>query len=505
MVKLWLMLELGNYKNRVKGYLGIIGIYILPTLLIALLEYFKSPSLILSSKGIIVSLVISNLAIISITHYLIHKFFFKKLENDVLIKFLPDKINEYIKVRLLMLLIKWNLPFIVSSILSFKKILKVSNAVFLIGTVLFVISWFIINFLIAIYTRYILNVLRGKTEKLVKVILFLICIILIMVLPQYSVLVLLKELSLGIKNGININYINVNIFHIIALLLIFATSMFILKVSDNSSFKINIRKIVINKSVNIKFKKNKKSVRYFSKLIKIILGNLPDLEREILIKDLKDFVRDNKITLYSVIFLQLFINLFMLYIYKNIEVKNILGSVELFVSLNVVLFIFMGIMYLFMGRLSLKDNLEIDKDMEILTRYNIYVTKSNLISIKRKLANICLFYPMFMFYPIAFIININIWSWYGIVLSIIPIIIIKKLLSLSLIRKVNKENSTSVLLKIVNMILVGGACVLYLQLLDGESTLPFQNSLVLWGIINMLLVIDYAINLNIYKIKREKI
>ena len=70
-----------------------------------------------------------------------------------------------------------------------------------------------------------------------------------------------------------------------------------------------------------------------------------------------------------------------------------------------------------------------------------------------------------------------------------------------LVRHINKEESTYIILKIINMSLIGLICILFLQFLNGKSH-NITNSLILWGFVNLTLMICYLFNTHIDKIKK---
>lgn len=85
MFKLWFMIECGkNYKNKFISYLKLICNYILPTLLVCSMS--SNSGFIFRTKVHFELFIISNLIIIAITHYMLQKLFFSKLESDVIIK-----------------------------------------------------------------------------------------------------------------------------------------------------------------------------------------------------------------------------------------------------------------------------------------------------------------------------------------------------------------------------------------------------------------------------------
>ncbi|MDF2504499.1 hypothetical protein [Clostridium sp.] len=163
MFKLWFMIKYSknkkDFKNKLISYLKFMRTYILPTLLMYLFSMCLHP--VFTAADHLKLFALYNLIIIFGTHFMLQKFFFTKLEKDVVIKFLPDRIYDYIKVRLIMLLLKWNLPFILTSTLCLRGIFIGSNFIFYLGAILLVTGWFIINYLVALYLRHMKNNIHG--------------------------------------------------------------------------------------------------------------------------------------------------------------------------------------------------------------------------------------------------------------------------------------------------------------------------------------------------------
>lgn len=488
MLKLWFMIEYRkDYKNKLVSYFKFICNFILPTLLGYIISI--NSDLVFSPKVHMEFVIISNLIIIAITHYILQKLFFSKLESDVIIKFLQGKMYNYIKVRLFMILLKWNLPFILPSILGLKRIFSRSNFIFYLSAILFIVSWFLINYLIALYVRYIINTTKGIKRFIVNTVIYIIYFMLIIVLPQYIAYKILDNIDTTNKNYNMVRYSNINIYCFITIVIILIFSILLVSFTRRY-FQINIRKIIINKKINKRFKANKRFDKYIRILIRVFSGKLTNLEEKIIIKDIKDLCRANKVSFSFAIIMQGAITALLVYIYYNSVPNNFKEALAIFPTIDLIVFMFMVILFI-NGNMGFRNYFRISCEVELLNKYGIQVSEENMINIKRKLATIMLFLSIYTFFIIVFITIINIWSWITIALSLISILIVEKLISLILVKRVNNKNSNNIIIQLLNYLMLG-ACVTVFKFIFINSA-----NLEVYFIFNALLIVGYLFNYNV--------
>ncbi|WP_409068968.1 hypothetical protein ACFLKB_00450 [Clostridium sp. FAM 1755] len=498
MFKLCFTLELGLFgkslKNKIIVYLKAIMIYILPFFIIVFIKH-KTNSMGLSLRTILIVLISIGLIVLIVIQRYIYKNFFENLDDDVVIKFIPNMQFRYIKIRIFIILVKYSFPFVLYTLFVLKSIIKTQHVLFYLIYAVIIINWYIINYLIAIYLRLIINKLKDRFLKIFKMFIFLICVFFTIMIPQYITILLLDELSVKLNNEIHIKYFNFNIFYIIGLSLV-SIIIFTIFLFTNKYFKFNAKQLILNNYYdNKEFKINSIWNKIIEKIIKIIFLNLTKEEQKFLIKDLKELYRENKLLVFMMLIIILFTNVFMIYIFYNLNPKNILDCREVFVSIELVLLIFTVTQFIFTGFLGLRNDFKINKDLELIKKYNINFSKYNLIKIKKELANICLFYPICIFGIILLCINRNIYVLLGIAASIIPILIIQNFLSLKLIKIINKEIYESAFIKTFNIVTIGISFVLLNKIFNLEQYLSLKGSLMLWVLLNIILIINYLYNL----------
>lgn len=505
MVKLWFYLEFCK-SNKLNGkeIIKFINIYIIPTLITSLLVYWINISSFLTTKGVILTLISFNLIIITTTYFVIHKYFFATLERDVLIKFLDNKMNDYIKLRLFMILIKFNLPFIIPTILCFKEIVEIFNFVYILNSIVFLIIWFLINYLIVLYSRYLINILKEKLKKIIYMAIIIYSLI-VVILAQLITILILKEIKLRVIDEVPIDCIELNSGTSIVLLALLVIVLILLKKS-NDHLKVNIKKIIINKSYSKNIKnKNELSIKFnlvLKALSKFLLKNLTYKEKVLVIKDIRSFYRENKIVVPLLIFFEVIINGFMIMIYWNINSSKLPRSIEIFLSISILTIFFMAIKFVFFGLIALRNIIKIDEDLNLFKRYNIAINKESIIKTKKNFINIILFYPSLVFYLIAFIIKFDPWGWLGLILSIIPSLILSNLLSLKLIIATNKKLNDGTL-SVLNIVTISICSLVVLNLFNLKYSEDLLLIMFLWIVLNTAMTIQYFLDLNIDKINKK--
>ncbi len=505
MFKLWLTLELANIQKKTnnifKSYIKLALIYIVPTLGIILLGLNGHRGTI-SAKTIIINLIIVANMISTLTHFIIYLSFFKNLEKDVIIKFLPDKLQPYIKVRVFMVLVKWTLPLVSAILLSLRPVLNISNPLFILSSILFIASWFIFNYLIAIYIRYFLNTINRKMEKVLKFILGFWGTFTFIV-PNYGAFLYLNEISSDLKKEVSITNININVFHIITLILIFILALVLFYFSENH-LNLNIRKIVKNRSEKPFRKRNQHIEKLLLKVTEKLFRNITPMDKLVLQKDIKELSRDNRGAVFGILITQIIYIICVLAIYHDLDISGVKSSIEISMSISFIIFIYMGIIYWTSGRFSIKNILCVSEDTDLLGKYNINFNREDLIKVKRNFAGLILFYPMGIIYVVALLTRYNIWGWLGLISSLFTFIILERLLSLNLVNKINGEVNNKRIFQWINTLLILATINLFTQLLMRGYELPIINSALMLIGTNVLLIIIYMFNLYIKKFNLRK-
>ena len=429
-----------------------------------------------------------NVIIISVTHYSIQKTFFPRIRKDVIISFLPEKSYDYIKGRLLLVLLKWNMPFMIPSILHMKNFFLNYNFTFFISIILFLISWVILNYLIAIYIRYMINNLKGIKKNIFDGILFLIYVIII-ILPNALMYNILAKDEF---NSVNNNLIKINNFFILILTLMLLMFILFLKCT-NRYFQNRIRFIIENKATQKIKKIDNNNILY--KILKSILDifsiNLTNMTKQIFIKDIKNFFRNNKITFLFIMLYQLFTTSFLLYIYYESIPNNLFDIINVIFLLQILIVAVVLMPAFLFSNFALRNLFKIDEDLNLLKNYHIKINNNIIIKSKIRLVTVIMYTHVFIFYFIAFITVFNIYACIGIVLSFISNLIIINLINLHIIRHLNNENNQTIFVNIVNIVLLF-ICVNIFRFLFSSET--FERGMVFYLASNIMLILVYWFN-----------
>lgn len=500
MFKLWFMIEYGKNKkgdkDKLSNLLKFLKGYILPSLIFTLvLMNFES---ILGAKVQLEIFIVANFKIMCLTHFMIQKLFFGKLEKDVIIKFLPNRMYEYISVRLIMILLKWNLPIILSSALYLKKVLICPNLIFYTSLIVFLVSWFIVNYIIALALRYLKSVMRGSIKIIANCVLYIFCFVLFFIAPQYVIARFFDYLAAYFKNTSVNDYINVDTVNVIILAGVFVLVLILMKFISRI-FKRNIRKLILNIDKNKKFELGKRFDGYIKLLMIVFARGLSDVEKSILIKDIKNLFRENLVT-FSFLIIGDIINVtFLIYIYFESIPNSFDNVLEVLPAINLFIFIFLFIRF-FSGNVGFKEYFDISNDEELLNKYGIKIRKKDLIKSKRRFATIVFFLPTMIFYCIAFIFIINIWSWVLIIFSLISTIIMERILSLITVKRINSLNSENRIIILTNLLLIAISGRVFRGMAISQE---FLGDLPVYIIFNILLIVCYLFNvkININKVK----
>lgn len=168
-----LILNDGYSKCKVKKYLKFLSSYILPTIIIIIFSDRMMINAKYDVKGTLINLIVFNLLFSSLIHVYIQKKLFPSLQKDVIIKFVPNRINNYILLRVFMIFIKIYLPIIIASIVIFKDVIENINIIFYILCLSITALIICINVAIAIFYKYFSNVLNKMCLRVGNFIVFI--------------------------------------------------------------------------------------------------------------------------------------------------------------------------------------------------------------------------------------------------------------------------------------------------------------------------------------------
>ncbi|QAS60168.1 hypothetical protein [Clostridium septicum] len=300
MFSLWYKLAFldGDIISKIKKIIKSICIYILPTIVAIIVSDKVLIRVQYNLFGTVTNIIVFNLLYSSIIHIYIQKKTLSSLQGDVIVKFVPQKFNVYIILRVLMVFIKTYLPIITLSILTFKDIFINPVYIFYICSLAFIISIIFLNVIIAILYRYLLNIVNKLIYKLINFITFIYITSLVIYQSTVTPIWYLESLERYLKKeDLILNKIDINFFQIMLILIIFILSIMSINFLKNF-LKIRGRNLIFIKNISVNEKSNKitKVIEdYCEKVYSIYFSNI---EKSFFVKDIKEAVRTNKYSLF---------------------------------------------------------------------------------------------------------------------------------------------------------------------------------------------------------------
>lgn len=485
MFNLWfnLVFNGGDSKSKFKKVLKFLATYILPTMVVIIFPNIIGIDIKYKIKYTLINLIIVNLLYSSIIHIYIQKKMFLDLKKDVIIKFIPDRINDYIILRVFMILIKSYLPIITSSILIFKDVVSNSNLIFYIGSLLIIISIICINVVIAIFYKYFSNTVKEIHLKIGNFFVFIYISSLFLFGSGLTPIWYLENRFHNMNSaGIITNKIEIQGLGFLIIILVLALSLVFSKFTKDF-LKLKGRILILERVLSINRNKNKIRNKTESFLEKVYSINLSNIERSIFEKDIKLVIRENKYSLLFIILLQVINIGSVLFFYFAEKIQTIELSI-----LSCKLFTGMVIMQIliasFMAKTTLEKNVNIENDFQVLKNYNIKFRKTNLIKVKTKVLSAIVFpkiTPVFAILIVSsLIINSNRYLALVYILAMIQLIFIKKTMEIWQVKAINRWNSNNEILKIINSLcLIGGIMAFIYVFRITESVFYIKGQIVL--------------------------
>lgn len=500
MFSLWYKLAFldGDIISKIKKFIKSICIYILPTIVAIIVSDKVLIRVQYNLFGTVTNIIVFNLLYSSIIHIYIQKKTLSSLQGDVIVKFVPQKFNVYIILRVLMVFIKTYLPIITLSILTFKDIFINPVYIFYICSLAFIISIIFLNVIIAILYRYLLNIVNKLIYKLINFITFIYITSLVIYQSTVTPIWYLESLERYLKKeDLILNKIDINFFQIMLILIIFILSIMSINFLKNF-LKIRGRNLIFIKNISVNEKSNKitKVIEdYCEKVYSIYFSNI---EKSFFVKDIKEAVRTNKYSLFFICLYHIINICFILFFFfadniNSIEISII--SVKISLSITIVQIL---ISY-FLGKASFEKNINIDTDYKVLKNYNIRVAMNGIIKVKTKVLSAIVFPKVVSVFCIIIISSLIIYSntYLALIYFILmlQLLFLKEIIGLWLIKSINKFNSNKMIIKILNFILIGITLVILINLYFYTQIIQFiYGQLVLLVILIVLYLFNLFIN-----------
>lgn len=502
MFNLWYQLVFDGYdnKSKIKKFTKFICSYILPTIIAIMLSDKALFGIQYNFSAGVTNIIVFNLLYSSIVHLYIQKSLFNSLEKDVIIKFVPNKLNIYIILRVLTIFIKIYMPAITLSILSFKDSIINSNYIFYIYSVMLIISGIFFNVIIAIFYRYLLTVANKRIYKVINFISFIYISSLFVYQSFIAPIRYFENIDRHLKNDyIAIDKIHITFFQIILIITIFIISIIGIK-SLNSFLKIRGRNLIFIKNANVDKKSNKVTKLIESYCEKVYSFYFSNIEKSIFMKDIKEIIRENKYILLFMCLVHVINSGSSLFFFFA---DSSINSVEIAIISNKLLFslsVFQIAISYFCGRASFTNNINIDTDYEVLKNYNIRITMDGVIKVKTRVLSAIVFPKVLSIFSIIIISSLIIYSNTYLALiyfiAMIQLLFLKEIIMLWIVKSINKFNNNKKIIEILNTILISSTFGILVYVYFSTEKIEF-----LYGQLMLLVILIglYLFNLFINK------
>lgn len=500
MFNLWFNLEFngGGSKSKFKKILKFLTTYILPTIVMIVFPNIIGIDIKYNIKYTLINLIIINLLYSSIIHVYIQKNIFPNFKKDVIIKFIPDRINDYIILRVYMIFMKAYLPIITSSILIFKGVVSNLDLIFYIMSLLIIVSIICINVIIAIFYKYFFNTLKEIHLKIGNFFVFIYISSVFLFGSGFTPIWYLENRFHNINSaGIITSEIEIKNLEILIIILILTLSLMLSKFTKDF-LKLKGRVLILERVLSINVNKNKIRNKIQSFYEKIYSINLSNIERRIFSKDIKLVIRENKYSLLFIILLQVINIGTVIYFYfadntKTIEIFIVICKV----STGLVITQILGSS--FVAKTTLEKNVNIENDFEVLKNYNIKLKKRSIIKGKTRLLSAIVFPKIISVFSILILSSliINLSSYLALIylFAMIQLIFIKETMELWQVKSINKLNNNSTIIETVNIFAVFGAIMAFISVFKiAESGAYIKGQLVLIAITAIIYMYNLLIN-----------
>jgi len=499
MFNLWynLVFNAGDSKNEYKKVLKFLATYILPTIIMIIFPNIIGIDINYNIKYTLVILIIINLLYSSVIHVYIQKMVFLNLKKDVIIKFIPDRINDYITLRVLMIFIKSYLPIVTASILIFKDVVSNSNIIFYIGSLLIIVSIIFANVLIAIFYKYFSNTVKERYLKIGNFFVFIYISSLVLFVSTVPIWYLENIFHSVNSDGIITSEIKIKGIEILLIILVIILVLVLSKFTKDF-LKLKGRVLILERVLTINENKNTIRNTIESFIEKVYSIKLSNIERSVFAKDIKLAIRESKYSLLFIILLQVINIGFILFFYfaEKIQTSEVsIMSCKIFTGM----LIMQILAACFITRTTLEKNINIENDFQVLKNYNIRFRKKSLIKVKTRFLSAIVSPKIILVFSILILgsLIVNVSSYLALIylLAMIQLIFINKTMELWQVKAINKWNSNNEILKIINSLsLLGGIYAFIYVFRITESDAYVKGQLVLIVITAVIYMYNLLVN-----------
>jgi hypothetical protein len=499
MINWWYILEFAteSYNLNVKQIVKLLGKYVLPTI-ITVSAVSNMNNIFLDFKDTIINLIAINFFYIGIVHLYVQKKFFMKLDEDIIIKFIPNKAYNYI---ILKIFIMAYIPLITPSILVLSLFFVNLKPIFYLCSLIVIVSAIVINVLMAVYWRYLINTSKKIFVKISNYI-FLIFMFILFAFTNFNTPVwILSNLEKSLKHQAVRSIINLNVYVLLVCILIAILSLVIFKYLKGY-LKFRARILVFNRNFTSSTDKNKvlnKIVQFYQS---VYSGFLSTLEKEIFKKDVKELIGMSRYSFVFVFILQVF-NIGTVLVFNFLVAINTVQDSIIMSKLLTAIVIGQVFAAAFVSKATFENEINIEKDFDVLEKYNIKFTKNNVIRAKTRIISAIVspkIYLVFTILIISSIVRSNNYLGLLYLLSMIQLTFIKKTMEIWRVKSINKLNSESEVIKLLNIVVISFTVMIFVSVYQVTDKLSYIQGQI--GLI-IITVITYIFHSTINNVKSK--
>lgn len=449
MISRILALEFGNDKGlrSYKNLKKLFYIYILPSVSALLMATGIGSQKFYATESTILVVIGYNLLLAVCIQYYAQRNILSKLDTEALLKFIPEKTPQFIKLRLLLFMTKLQLPILLFTVIFLSFFIERSYFVFL----LVILIPLLINLQItgAIWLRYWMNTLKRLTLQIWQVILFLGFVSFFIWFTFQSS----EPVFDAIANVLMANEFH-QLYQVDASYIIRGISIVTVISVVSSLFinRINFKVLIRNRNLSFEINTDK-----LEKLYTRVYGfGLSHIQKILFEKDVKQIMRNSKVMLVMLGITQMMYFGFMTFFFLTVPEMHD-PEASIFMSRFYLVF-FMGFIILY-GILIManEEYTGLKNDFDVGKSYHIDLSKNQFIDVKSRLLQAFAFPKITLIYTV-FIVTLMILGEYAVafiyLLNFLQLFVFIKAWSLWIVKTKNQMNSTKELIGYVNFGLI---------------------------------------------------
>lgn len=482
MISRILALELGNDKGlrSYKNLKKLFYIYILPNLSALLTASGIGLQRFYDAESIILLLLGYNLLLATSIQYYAQRNVLSKLNSEAMLKFIPEKTPQFIKLRLLLFVTKFQLPLLLFTVVFLSFFIE--RTYYKLLLLLFIPLMINIQIGAAIWIRYCMNTLKRLTLQILQVITFISFISFVSYIVFFGAGPLLEALASLLSNGEYPSYQMTPSF-ILPAVLIVAWLAVVLSLTSN---RLNLKILLRNRDLSFEINTNKLERMYTG-----VYGfGLSHLQKILFEKDVKHIMRNSKVMLVMLGLTQMIYFSIMTFFFLTIpEMHDPEASIFMswfYLAFFMVFIIFNGILIM-----PNEEYTGLKNDFDVGKSYHIDLSKNQFIDVKSRILQAFVFPNITIIYTV-FIVTLLILSEYTVALiyflNYLQLFVFIRAWGLWVVKSKNQMNSTKELIGYVNF----GLILAFFIILGQAFSRPIESLFLFQVLVLFMLVVLYV-------------